>query len=42
MSGVQLERVVYLGGGMERATYVTDQPLPPGQRKFLRLRITTP
>ena len=42
MAGVQLERVVYLGGGMERATYVTDQPLPPGQRKFLRLRITTP
>ena len=41
-AGVQLEQVVDLGGGMERATYVTTEPLPSGQRKFMRLRITIP
>jgi len=41
-TGVQLEQVIDLGGGMERATYVTSNPLPSGQRKFIRLRITTP
>jgi hypothetical protein len=41
-AGVQLEQVVDLGGGMERATYVTSVPLPSGQRKFIRLRITIP
>ncbi|MEK9633531.1 MAG: hypothetical protein VW622_06795 [Opitutae bacterium] len=41
-AGVQLEQVVDLGGGMERATYVTTEPLPSGQRKFIRLRITIP
>ena len=41
-AGVVLEQVVDLGGGMERATYVTSDPLPSGQRKFVRLRITIP
>jgi hypothetical protein len=41
-AGVQLEQVIDLGGGMERATYVTNDPLPSGQKKFIRLRITTP
>jgi hypothetical protein len=41
-AGVQLEQVVDLGGGMERVTFVTSSPLPSGQRKFIRLRITVP
>jgi hypothetical protein len=42
VTGVVLEKVVDLGGGMERATYVTTDALSTGQKKFIRLRITTP
>jgi hypothetical protein len=41
-SGVELEKTIYLGGGMERQTWVLSQGLPLRSKTFLRLRITTP
>jgi hypothetical protein len=39
---VELEKTIYLGGGMERQTWVLSQGLPLRRKTFLRLRITTP
>ena len=41
-NGISLERSVELGAEMERVVYVTNDTLPAGARRFMRLRITTP
>jgi hypothetical protein len=41
-SGVELEKTIYLGGGMERQTWVLSQGLSYRSNNFLRLRISTP
>ena len=41
-TGLTLEKVVQMGAGMERTTWVTDNALLSGKRRFLRLRVTLP
>ena len=41
-TGVELEKTVYLGGGMERQTWVVSSLIPSFDKSFLRLRVTTP
>ena len=40
--GVELEKTVYLGGGMERQTWVASSVSPSLNKSFLRLRVTIP
>ena len=40
--GLTEESVIELGENMERVTVVTSSAITPGERKFLRLRISTP
>ena len=41
-SGLDLERSIELGGGMERQIWVISSTLPAVNKRFLRLRISTP
>jgi hypothetical protein len=41
-SGLELERSIELGGGMERQIWVVSSTLPAVNKRFLRVRISTP
>ena len=41
-SGLELERTIELGGGMVRQVWVVSLNLPSANKRFLRVRISTP
>jgi hypothetical protein len=41
-SGLVEESIIDLGENMERVTVMTTEAIKPGERKFLRLRVSVP